>query len=62
MKKTSIAIHKLLLKPETSLNKRSKLEQESAQLEATLSRKENQKVTEKSKKTQYFLCQEVSNL
>jgi len=62
MKKPSIEIQKLLLKAETSLNKRSQLEQGSAQLEATLSRKENQKVTEKSQKTQYFLCQEVSNL
>jgi len=43
MKKHSIEIQKLLLEAETSLNKRSKLEQESAQLEATLSRKENQK-------------------
>tara|TARA_B100001250_G_scaffold364034_1_gene343782 strand:+ start:555 stop:743 length:189 start_codon:yes stop_codon:yes gene_type:complete len=62
MKKHSIEIQKLLLKAETSLNKRSQLEQGSAQLEATLSRKENQKITEKSQKTQYFLCQEVSNL
>jgi len=62
MKKPSIEIQKLLLKAETSLNKRSQLEQGSAQLEATLSRKENQKITEKSQKTQYFLCQEVSNL
>ena len=62
MKKHSIEIQKLLLKAETSLNKRSQLEKGSAQLEATLSRKENQKVTEKSQKTQYFLCQEVSNL
>jgi len=62
MKKTSIEIQKLLLKAETALNKRTQLEQESAQLEATLSRKENQKVTVKSQKTQFFLCQEVSNL
>tara|TARA_Y100000739_G_C20494701_1_gene412095 strand:+ start:714 stop:902 length:189 start_codon:yes stop_codon:yes gene_type:complete len=62
MKKPSIEIQKLLLKAETSLNKRSQLEQGSAQLEATLSRKENQKITEKSQKSQYFLCQEVSNL
>ena len=62
MKKPSIESQKLLLKAKTSLHKRSQLEQGSAQLEATLSRKEIQKVTEKSKKTQYFLCQEVSNL
>ena len=62
MKKHSIEIQKLLLEAETSLNKGSKLEQGSAQLEATLSWKENKKVTEKSLKTQYFLCQEVSNL
>jgi len=62
MKKQSTEIQKLLLIAETSLNKGSRLEQGSAKLEATLSRKENQKVTEKSNNTQYFMCQEVSNL
>ena len=62
MKKHSIEIQKFLLKAKTSWNKRLQLEQGSAHLEATISRKENQKVTEKSQKTQYFLCQEVSNL
>ena len=55
MKKSSEQIHELSAKAETSLNK-------SAQLEATLSRQENQKVTEKSQKKLVFLCQEVSNL
>ena len=51
MKKSLEEIHELRSKAEASLNKTSQLQQALAQLEATLSRKESQKVTEKSKKT-----------
>jgi len=44
-------INKLRIKAEASLNKTIQLQQALAQLEATLSRKENQKVTEKSNKS-----------
>ena len=47
---------------QASINKTSQIQQASAQLEATLSRKENQKVIEKSKNIKTFLFQEVSNL
>jgi len=43
-------INKLRIKAEASLNKTIQLQQALAQLEATLSRKENQRVNEKSKK------------
>tara|TARA_Y100001968_G_C19385382_1_gene732565 strand:- start:1367 stop:1522 length:156 start_codon:yes stop_codon:yes gene_type:complete len=51
MKKSSVVIHSLRTKPEVSLNKTAQLQQTLAQLEASLSRKEDQKVTEKFKKT-----------
>ena len=50
MKKTS-DIHKLRAIAEASMKKTSQLQQDMAKLEATLSRQENQKVTEKSQKT-----------
>ena len=43
-------IHKLRAKAEASMNKTSQMQQALARLEATLSRKENQKVKEKSQK------------
>ncbi len=51
MKHQTEKIHLLRAKAEASLNKTSLLEQGLAQLEATLSRKEYQKVNEKSQKT-----------
>ena len=42
-------IHKLRAKAEASMNKTAQLQQISAQIEATLLRKEAQKVTDKSK-------------
>ena len=48
MKNTSGKIQKLRKTAEESLNKTAQLQQALAQLEATLSRKEDQKVTEKS--------------
>ena len=51
MKISSITINKLRAKAEASLNKTSELQQVLAQLEADLSRKETQKVQEKSKKS-----------
>ena len=50
MTNSSEEIQKLRAKAEASMNKTAQLQQALAQLEATLSRKENQKVTEKSKK------------
>ena len=47
MKHFSEEIQKLRAKAEASLNKTAQLQQVLAQLEATLLRKENQKVTEK---------------
>ena len=45
------------------MNKTAALQQALAQVEATLSRKENQKVTEKFQKgIDTRVCQEVSNL
>ena len=44
-------IQKLRAKAQASLNKTSHLQQVLAQLEATLLRKENQKVIEKTQKT-----------
>ena len=55
MKKSLEKIHELRSKAELSLNKTAQLQQALAQLEATLSRKENQKVTEKSKKKQLIV-------
>ena len=55
-------IQKFRAKAETSIIKTAQLQQALAQLEAALSREENQKVTEKSKNPYNFLCQEVSNL
>ena len=49
MTNTSENIQKLRAKADASLNKTSQLQQVLAQIEATLSRKENQKVNEKSK-------------
>ena len=48
MEHTSEEIQKLRAKAETSLNKTSQLQQVLAQIEATLSRAENQKVSEKA--------------
>ena len=48
MKKTSEEIQKLRAKAEASMNKTAQLQQALAQIEAALSRKENQKVSEKS--------------
>ena len=50
MENTPEEIKKLRIKAEASLNKTIQLQQAVAQLEATLSRKENQRVNEKSKK------------
>ncbi len=50
MKNSLEQIKKLPTKAEISLNKTAQLQQVIAQLEANLSRKENQKVTEKSKR------------
>tara|TARA_Y100001968_G_scaffold329135_1_gene377787 strand:+ start:2752 stop:2907 length:156 start_codon:yes stop_codon:yes gene_type:complete len=51
MENTSKEIQRLQAKAEASLSKTAQLKQVLAQIEATLSRKENQKVTAKSKKT-----------
>tara|TARA_B100000214_G_C23776678_1_gene539373 strand:+ start:297 stop:452 length:156 start_codon:yes stop_codon:yes gene_type:complete len=51
MKNKSHQIHSLRAKAEESVNKTAQFQQALAQLEATLSRKENQKVIEKSKET-----------
>ena len=48
MKNSSEGIQKLRAKVETSLNKTAQLQQVLAQIEANLSRKEYEKVTEKS--------------
>ena len=50
MTNSSEKIQKFRAEAEASMNKTAQLQQALAQLEATLSRKENQKVTEKSKK------------
>ena len=50
MTNSSDEIQKLLSKAEGSINKTAELQQALARLEATLSRKERQKVTEKSLK------------
>ncbi len=47
MKNPPKEIQKLRFKAEASLNKTTELEQVLAKIEASLSRKENQKVTEK---------------
>ena len=49
MKNTTVEIQRLHSKAESALNKTAQLQQALAQIEATLSRKESQKVTEKSK-------------
>ena len=51
MKNSSISINKLRAKEEASLNKTAELQQVLAQLEADLSRKETQKVQQKSNKS-----------
>ncbi len=48
MKNTSDKIHKLRAKAEASINKTAHIQQALAQIDAALSRKENQKVSEKS--------------
>ena len=48
---SSEEIQKLRAKAEASMSKTSQMQQALAQIEATLSRKETQKVSEKSKKT-----------
>jgi len=58
----SLEIQKRRTMDEASFYKTPQIQQALAQLEASLSRKENQKVTEKSKNIKSFLCQEVSNL
>ena len=50
MKNSPITINKLKAKAESSLNKTAEIQQVLAQLEADLSRKETQKVQQKSKK------------
>ena len=50
MKNSFEKIQKLRAKAEASMNKTSQLQQALAQLEASLSRKEDQKVSEKSQK------------
>ena len=62
MKNSSKEIQKFLSNAETSKNNTAQLQQALAQNDANLSRKENQKVSEKSQKTYFYLCQEVSNL
>ncbi len=62
MKTRSDEIEKLRLKAETSLTMTSELQQVLAQIEASLSRKENQKVTEKAQNSKFFVNEEVSNL
>tara|TARA_B100001250_G_scaffold229322_1_gene196862 strand:+ start:487 stop:642 length:156 start_codon:yes stop_codon:yes gene_type:complete len=47
---SSEEIQKLLAKAEASMNKTAQLQQAFAQLEAALSRKENEKVKEKTRK------------
>ncbi len=49
MKSSPEEIQKLRAKAESSLNKTARLQQVIAKIEASLSRKENQKVSEKSK-------------
>ena len=49
MKNSTEEIHKPRTKAEASMNKKALLQQALAQIEANLLRKENQKVTEKSK-------------
>ena len=49
MKHSSEEIQKLRAKAEASIAKTAQLEQALAQIEATISRRENQKVSEKSK-------------
>ena len=51
MKNETESIQNLRAKAQASLNKTSQLQQALAQIEATLSRKEIQKVTEKSQQT-----------
>ena len=51
MKNSNSDIRMLTVKAEASYNKTAQLEQALAQLEANLSREENKKVLEKSKKT-----------
>jgi len=51
MKKSSDEIERFKSKAQASLNKTAQLQQALAQLDATLTRKEDQKVTEKSRKT-----------
>ena len=51
MKNSSDEIQKLRSLADVSLNKTAQLQQALAQLEANLSRKEDQKVTEKSQKS-----------
>ena len=51
MKNLTEEIHKHRAVAEASLNKTGQFQQALAQLDACLSRKENQKVSEKSKKT-----------
>ncbi len=49
MNKSLVDIHKLRAKAHASLNMTTQLQQAIAQLEANLSRKENQQITERSK-------------
>ena len=48
MKNTSTEIHNLKAKAEAAMNKTAEIQQVLAQIEATLSRTESQKVSEKS--------------
>ncbi len=55
MKNSSEEIQKLRAKAEYSLNKTARLQQVIAKIEASLSRKEIQKVTEKSKRDDFLV-------
>ena len=57
-----VEIQKLQIKADESLYKTAQFQLVIALVKATISRKENQKATEKSQKNKIFLCQEVSKL
>ena len=62
MTNTSQEIQKLLSKAEGSIDKTAQLQQALARLEATLSRKETQKVTEMSLKRRYTYVKKFQTL
>ena len=61
MKNSSHEINQIRAKAQESINRTSQLQQALAQIEAALSRKENQKVSEKSQNDKKCMYQEVSN-